>query len=78
MRRKITWSGWFQHFTKKCIYTNLLGANMVQRCANEGEMVNTALACQFTWGCKLEGKCGIYDLRPLFNLGLHFFAPNLD
>ena len=38
MRRKITWSGWFQHFTKKCIYTNLLGANMVQRCANEGEI----------------------------------------
>ena len=40
-------------------------------------MVNTAFACQFTWGCKFEGKCGIYHLCLLFNLSLHFFAPNL-
>ena len=32
---------------------------------------------QFTWGCKFEGKCGIYHLCLLFNLSLHFFAPNL-
>ena len=40
-------------------------------------MVNTAFACQFTWGCKFEGKCGIYHLCLLFNLSLHFFAPDL-
>ena len=38
MRRKITASGWLKHFTKKWIYTNLLGANMVQKCANQGEI----------------------------------------
>ena len=37
-------------------------------------MVNSAFACQFRWGCKFEGKCGIYHLCPLFNLSLHIFA----
>ena len=40
-------------------------------------MVNTAFARQFTWGCKFEGKCGIYHLCLLFNLSLQFFALNL-
>ena len=26
------------------------------------KMINTAFAYQFTWGCKFEGKCGIYHL----------------
>ena len=26
--------------------------------------VNTAFAYQFTWGCKLVRKCGIYHLCP--------------
>ena len=35
----ITLYGWyFPHFTKNKIYTNLLGANMVQRSANEEEI----------------------------------------
>ena len=44
---------------------------------SKAKRVNTAFACQFAWGCKFEGKCGIYHLCPLFNLSLHFFAPNL-
>ena len=38
MRRKITASGWLKHFTKKWIYTDLLGANTVQKSADEGEI----------------------------------------
>ena len=37
-------------------------------------MVNTAFACLFTWGCKFEGKRGIYHLCLIFNLSLHFFC----
>ena len=47
------------------------------RSKSKAKIVNTAFACQFTWGCKFEGKCGIYHLCHLFNLSLHFFAPNL-
>ena len=50
---------------------------MQTRGKSKAKMVNTAFACQFTWGCKFEGKCGIYHLCLLFNLSLHFFAPNL-
>ena len=44
---------------------------------SKAEMVNNAFACQFTRGCKFEGKHVIYHLCPLFNLSLHFFASNL-
>ena len=37
-------------------------------------MVNTAFACLFTWGCKFEGKCGIYHLCLIFNQSLQFFC----
>ena len=47
------------------------------RSKSKAKMVNTAFACQFTWGCKFEGQCGIYHLCLMFNLSLHFFAPNL-
>ena len=56
---------WCKHGAKKC----KLGENQ--------KMVNAAIACQFTRGCKFEGKCSIYQLCPLFSLSLHFFAPNL-
>ena len=36
------------------------------RSKSKAKMVNTAFACQFTWGCKFEGKCGIYHLCLLF------------
>ena len=32
------------------------------------KMVNTAFAYQFTWGCKFEGKRGIYHLYPHLKL----------
>ena len=56
---------WCKYGAKKC----KLGENQ--------KMVNAAFACQFTRGCKFEGKCTIYQLCPLFSLSLHFFAPNL-
>ena len=69
------------HCTKNWIYTNLLVANMCKKVQTRGKskakVVNTAFACQFTWGCKFGGKCDIYHLCLLFNLSLHFFAPNL-
>ena len=59
------------HCTKNWIYTNLLGANIVQKSANEEEV-------KFKDGkyCKFVGKCAIYNLLicRLFNLSLHFFA----
>ena len=65
------------HCTKNWIYTNLLGANTVQKMQTRGKskakMVNTAaVSSQFNCGCKFEGKCGIYHLCPL-----HFFALKL-
>ena len=47
------------------------------RSKSKAKMVNTAFAFLFTWGCKFESKCGIYHLCLIFNLSLHFFAPNL-
>ena len=45
-----------KHYTKNWIYTNLLNVNMVQKVQTrrklKAKMVNTAFACQFTWGCK--------------------------
>ena len=36
-----------------------------QKCANwVAKMVNATCICQFTRGCKLGGKCGIYHLCP--------------
>ena len=35
-------------------------------------MVNTAFAYLFTWGCKFEGKSGIYHLCLIFILCLLF------
>ena len=68
-------------FTKNWIYTNLLGAHIMQkvqtRSKSKAKMVNTAFAYLFTWGCKFEGKCGIYHLCLIFNLSLQFFVPNL-
>ena len=68
----------FSHCTKNWIYTDLLSVNMVQKVQTrrklKAKMVNTAFACQFTWGCKFQGKCGIYHLCPLFNLSLHFLC----
>ena len=34
---------------------------------SKAKMVNTAIAYQFTWGCRFEGKCGIYHLCPWCN-----------
>ena len=60
------------------IYTVQIWCKKVQtRRKSKATMVNTAFACQFTWGCKFDSQCGIYHLCPLFNLSLHFFAPNL-
>ena len=60
------------------IYSVQIWCKKVQtRRKSEAKMVNTAFACKFTWGSKFESKCGIYHLCPLFNLRLHFFAPNL-
>ena len=60
------------------IYSVQIWCKTVQtRSKSKAKMVNTAFACQFTWGCKFEGKCGIYHLCLLFNLSVHFFAPNL-
>ena len=47
------------------------------RSKSKAKMVNTAFAGLFTWGCKFESKWGIYHLCLIFNLSLHFFAPNL-
>ena len=35
---------------------------------SKANMVNTAFACYFTWGCKFQGKYGIYHLCSLLNL----------
>ena len=60
------------------IYSVQIWCKKVQtRRKSKAKMVNTAFACKFTWGSKFESKCGIYHLCPLFNLSLHFFAPNL-
>ena len=60
------------------IYLVQIWCKKVQtRGKSKAEMVNNAFACQFTRGCKFEGKRVIYHLCPLFNLSLHFFAPNL-
>ena len=60
------------------IYSVQIWCKKVQtRRKSKAKMVNTAFACKFTWGCKLESKCGIYHLCPLFILSLHIFAPNL-
>ena len=60
------------------IYSVQIWCKKVQtRRKSKAKMVNTAFACKFTWGSKFESKCGIYHLCPLFNLSLHFIAPNL-
>ena len=60
------------------IYSVQIWCKKVQtRRKSKAKMVNTTFACKFTWGSKFESKCGIYHLCPLFNLSLHFFAPNL-
>ena len=59
------------HKFTRCKYD----AKKVQtRSKSKAKMVNTAFACLFTWGCKFEGKCGIYHLCLTFNLSLQFFA----